>query len=183
MSKKIWFTADWHASHKNIIKYCGRPFTNLEEMDDVLLNNYNELVSNGDKVYFLGDLTFNAETAKNIMKRMKGNIIYVLGNHDTKIQRVLEGRCDSVNRLLDIEVENQPITLCHYAMRVWNKSHFNSWQLYGHSHGRLKPIGKQWDVGVDNNRFKPLSFEELKTIMDKQPNNDNYIGPEKLDKG
>jgi calcineurin-like phosphoesterase family protein len=60
-------------------------------------------------------------------------------------------------------------------MRVWNKSHLNSWQLYGHSHGDLDPIGKQYDVGVDSNDFKPLSYEEIEDIIKKAPNNLNYI--------
>ena len=175
-NKRFWFTADWHAGHTNIIKYCNRPFKEAGEMDETLLRNYNEVVSEGDIVFFLGDLTFKIDIAKSLLERMKGDIVYVFGNHDTKILTVLEGRCESVHRLLDIEVEDQPITLCHYAMRVWNKSHFDSWQLFGHSHGRLKPAGKQWDVGVDNNNFKPISFEEIKTLMDKQPHNSDYIG-------
>ena len=60
-------------------------------------------------------------------------------------------------------------------MRVWHKSHFNSWQLYGHSHGSLEPIGKQLDVGVDTNRFKPISFDQIKNLMNSKPNNFNYI--------
>ena len=63
-------------------------------------------------------------------------------------------------------------------MRVWHRSHYNAWQLYGHSHAKLEPIGKQYDVGVDNNNFMPVSFNELVEIMDKQPNNFNYIPPE-----
>ncbi len=76
---------------------------------------------------------------------------------------------------------DQPITLCHYAMRVWHKSHFNSWQLYGHSHGKLNPIGKQYDVGADSNNLSPVSFEMLKSIMKKKDNNFNYIPEEKAE--
>jgi len=62
-------------------------------------------------------------------------------------------------------------------MRVWHKSHFNAWQLYGHSHGGLSPMGKQLDVGIDSNKFFPLSFEKLQNIMKAKPNNFNYIPP------
>lgn len=78
--------------------------------------------------------------------------------------------------LKDIVIEEYHITLCHYAMRVWNKSHFNAWQLYGHSHGNLSPLGKQYDVGVDNNDFNPISLEKLIKVMENKPNNFNYIG-------
>lgn len=60
-------------------------------------------------------------------------------------------------------------------MRVWHRSHFNSWQLYGHSHGKLDPVGKQWDVGVDNNGFYPLSFEDIELLMKVRPNNFNLL--------
>jgi len=63
-------------------------------------------------------------------------------------------------------------------MRVWNRSHFNSWQLYAHSHGGLRPIGKQYDIGVDGDNYYPVSFDKLRTIMDKKQNNFNYIVPE-----
>ena len=65
----------------------------------------------------------------------------------------------------EFKVEGQDITVCHYAMRVWNKSHFGAWQIYAHSHGELPPIGLQYDCGVDCNDFCPVSFEELKIIM------------------
>ena len=75
----------------------------------------------------------------------------------------------------DIEIEGIYIVCDHYAGRVWARSHYNSYQLYGHSHGHLPPEGKQWDVGVDNNNFFPVSFEQIKEIMAKRPDNFNLI--------
>jgi calcineurin-like phosphoesterase family protein len=66
--------------------------------------------------------------------------------------------------------------VCHYAMRTWARSHYNSYQLHGHSHGRLEPIGKQWDIGVDNNDFYPVSLDGIAEIMSKRPDNPNFIG-------
>ena len=60
-------------------------------------------------------------------------------------------------------------------MRVWPRSHYNSWMLYGHSHGMLDPIGKQHDVGVDNNEFYPVSLEQIREIMMGRPDNPNFI--------
>jgi calcineurin-like phosphoesterase family protein len=60
-------------------------------------------------------------------------------------------------------------------MRTWHRSHYNAWLLYGHSHGRLPPIGKSWDVGVDNNNFTPISFEQVKDIMKARPDNPNLV--------
>ena len=67
------------------------------------------------------------------------------------------------------------ITLCHYAMRVWNKSHFDAWHLYGHSHACLGSVGKSLDVGVDNHDFFPWSFDEVKDYMVAQPHNFNWV--------
>ena len=110
-------------------------------------------------------------------------IHFIIGNHDSKkVISLAKEFCKSVSHLKNIKIEEHPIALCHYAMRVWNKSHFNAWQLYGHSHAMLSPVGKQFDVGIDNNNYNPVSFEELRKIMDKSPDNFNYIPPEKLRK-
>jgi calcineurin-like phosphoesterase family protein len=72
-------------------------------------------------------------------------------------------------------IEGQMVVACHYNLRVWPASHYNSWLVYGHSHGKLAPEGKQWDVGVDNNNFYPVSFDTLKVIMDNSPDNFNLV--------
>ncbi len=173
----IWFTADFHLSHANIIKYCNRPFKDVETMDEMILKNLEKKINSGDVLYFLGDLTFKEKIAITFFERFSYcDIHYIVGNHDSRqVINLAKEYCKSVSQLKDIKLENQNITLCHYAMRVWNKSHFNSWQLYGHSHGRLDPIGKQHDVGVDNCDFNPISFKELLDIMENKPDNFNYI--------
>jgi calcineurin-like phosphoesterase family protein len=173
----IWFTADYHLSHKNIMKYCNRPFSDVSDMNDTIIGNLESKVREGDTLYFLGDLTFDAQLARSFFERFTDIIIhFVVGNHDrTPVVKLASEICKSVSQLKDIRVGGQSITLCHYAMRVWNKSHFNSWQLYGHSHGRLDPLGKQYDVGIDNNNFSPISYKELFRIMKQRPDNFNYI--------
>ena len=177
----IWFTADFHLSHKNIIKYCNRPFKSIEEMDDTILRNLKKSVKSDDILYFLGDLTFKKETAIVFFDMLEGiEIHYIIGNHDSnEVINIARQFCASVSSLTDIYLHEQPITLCHYAMRIWNKSHFNAWQLFGHSHGRLDSIGKQYDVGVDTNNFHPISFENLIAVMHKMHNNFNCIPPER----
>jgi calcineurin-like phosphoesterase family protein len=150
-------------------------------MDEVILNNLEKRVKPHDTLYLLGDLTFKVNKALEFFERFSAiNIHYIIGNHDSKkVIELAKKNCVSVTNLKDIKVQEQSITLCHYAMRVWNKSHFNAWQLYGHSHATLDPIGKQYDVGVDNNNFFPVSYDTISKIMKKKPNNFNYIPPEK----
>jgi len=173
----IWFTADFHLSHKNIIKYCNRPFKSVAEMDSILIKNLKERINPKDILYFIGDLTFKEKVAQEFFEIFEDiEIYYIIGNHDSsKVVNVAEKYCISISHLKDIKIVDQSITLCHYAMRVWNKSHYNSWQLYGHSHASLKSIGKQHDIGVDNNNFFPVSFEDLVEIMKNKQDNFNFI--------
>jgi calcineurin-like phosphoesterase family protein len=173
----IWFSADYHLSHKNIIKYCDRPFKDIEEMDKTILNNLEDSVKSKDILYYLGDLTFKLNVAQAFFNEFEDiEIHYIIGNHDNEeVLNTVKKYCKSIAALMDINIKEISITLCHYAMRVWNKSHLNAWQLYGHSHANLLPIGKQYDVGVDNNNFFPVSFKYLKDYMNQQPDNLNFI--------
>jgi calcineurin-like phosphoesterase family protein len=171
----IWFTADWHYSHTNIIKYCNRPFSNVDEMNATLINNFKNLVNRGkDTLYFLGDLSFNAEDFKLLMEFVfPENTVFIRGNHD-RVPKEIE-RLYKIYDQKTINIDGQIIILNHFCLRVWDRSHYNSWHLYAHSHGTLPSIGKSHDVGVDNNNFMPISFEQLKKIMNKKPDNPNLI--------
>ena len=157
----IFFTADYHLGHKNIIKYCNRPFNNIDEMDKTILDNLFSKLKRGDILYFLGDFAFGHkyyEEFPGLIEKYGINLIFIQGNHDKKLKI---NACD----LKTIKIEKQIIVLCHYPLRVWDRSHYGSWQLHGHSHGTLPPLGMQYDVGVDNNNFVPVSYEEIKNIM------------------
>ena len=167
----IFFTADTHFSHKNIIKFCKRPFKDINEMNESLISNWNARVSKTDLVYHLGDFGFG--DLSEILRRLNGDIILILGSHDKNIYDY-KNRFKLITPLLTINLET-PITLCHYAMRVWSHSHYNSWHLYGHSHGGLESFGKSYDVGVDNNNFIPISLQEIIETMKKKKDNFNLI--------
>ena len=165
-----FFSADHHLSHKNIIKYCNRPFT-FEQHDDELIKRWNERVTNEDRVYHLGD--FSWCPAFPILERLNfRSMIWILGNHDRKVKEGImssKGRDIKICRYMEeISVNGQEITLCHYSMRRWNKSHYGTWHLYGHSHGTLPPYRLSMDVGVDAHDFYPVSFEEVKKFMNEQ---------------
>lgn len=175
----VWFTSDTHASHANIIRYSSRPFIDIEEMDTVLADNINRDVGVNDVLYHLGDWSaWRGEgTVKSFRKRIWcKNVHLIYGNHDKQIRkdRTLQSLFSSTNDILNITLAGHPIVLCHYAMRVWDKSHHGAWQLYGHSHGSLPddPCALQLDVGVDtglygHSKYTPYSLEELRSIMKK----------------
>jgi len=171
-----WFTSDEHHGHSNIIKYSDRPFSDVNEMDEALIDNHNKLVTKSDITVHAGDFSFYSKekTYKNIISRLNGKHIFLKGDHDRWL-----GKTGSYMWLK--KIDGQPIIVCHYCMKTWWLSHYNSWQLFGHSHGGLstKGLGKQIDIGVDNNAYSPISFTRIKDIMNSKPNNFNYIDKER----
>lgn len=163
-----FFTADTHFNHKNIIQYCNRPFSSVEEMNETMIENWNRVVREEDVVYHLGDFGFG--NYKSILKRLNGKIFLVIGSHDKQAWKY-RGRFIEMSPI----IEYKEFTLCHYAMRVWNKSHYNSCHLFGHSHGTLEGQGKSFDVGVDCWNFTPLSIEQVREKMISLPDNFNLI--------
>lgn len=170
----IWFSADWHLGHENIIRHSKRPFANAAEMDEAIIANVNKLVKPDDVLYHLGDWSwrdYEGYRRKIACKR----IHLILGNHDKDLRRAAErlvkySLFESIGDFREIKLEDQDITLCHYALRVWNKSHHGSWHLYGHSHGSLPddPNSLSFDVGVDCHDFKPLSLPQVGEIMSRK---------------
>ena len=81
----VFFTADPHFGHTNIIRYENRPFASAEEMDQELIRRWNETVSPEDTVYLLGDFSFyGKEKSTEILSALQGHIRLVMGNHDTR---------------------------------------------------------------------------------------------------
>lgn len=162
-----FFTSDTHFGHANIIKHCNRPFKDSEEMDTEMIRIWNATVSPGDCVYHLGDFCFRGRPAEYYLSKLNGNIKFVWGNHD----QALKGRKDlDIEHLREIKIEGQSIVLCHYAMKVWNKSHHGAWHLYGHSHGSLPEDNNSlsFDVGVDCWGYTPLSFHMVESVMKRK---------------
>jgi calcineurin-like phosphoesterase family protein len=138
-------------------------------MNETLIKNHNEVVQEDDVVFHVGDFCFGSSLE--IKPRLNGLNYFLGGDHDS------DERDKSI--LKEIKIEDKSIVMCHWAMRVWPKSHYGSWNLHGHSHGKLPDLGLlQYDVGVDNNDFKPVSFEKLKKIF-KQKEKETFIMSEK----
>jgi len=78
----IYFTSDTHFGHDNVIGFCNRPFASTEEMNEVMIRNWNERVTGADTVYILGDMFFRCNDAEDILKRLKGKKRLIVGNHD-----------------------------------------------------------------------------------------------------
>lgn len=178
-----FFTSDTHFGHANIIRFCNRPFQNVEEMNEVLIENWNKVVSKDDTVFHLGDFAFGGSSVWNsIIPRLNGHINLIIGNHDRKnLRQGYMSYFDMVVPQLQIEIEDNSIYLNHYPFLCYGGSYRGVWQLFGHVHSgpgadgldisRLRVLlPTQYDVGVDNNNFTPISYREVKNKIEAQKN-------------
>ena len=167
----IWFTADFHLGHQNIIRYCSRPFATVTDMDTEILDRLNSSVREGDSLYFLGDFCRGSgKEPLDYRKRIRcKNIFFIEGNHDAGTRKIAN-EFGWWKQLAEVKIDGQLIVLCHYAMRVWHHSFRGAWHLYGHSHGRLAddPAALSMDVGVDTHEFRPWHIDEIRTRMDEK---------------
>jgi calcineurin-like phosphoesterase family protein len=172
---KIFFTSDLHLNHENIIRYCHRPFLNLEEMDKTLIDNFNATVSNDDTCYILGDFCLgdNADVASNFMNQLNGTKYLIRGNHDTdsKMNRYVEN-CKNLTvagYVYMLKADNKHnFYVSHYPALVSNTTDGQYkkflWNLHGHLHSKTAIWNSEiacYDVGVDAHNYKPVSLEEI----------------------
>lgn len=172
-----FFSADEHYGHKNIIKFCNRPFDSVKEMDEELIKRFNSVVGKKDTTIHAGDFTFyKLQKAAEIYARLNGFHVFLNGSHDYWLKNVKgTDQIWQKNCFSETLKKKFHITVCHYCMRTWPRSHYNSWHLYGHTHGTLPGIGKSFDVGVDCHDFYPVSLDQVVEIMSTKPDNPDRI--------
>lgn len=166
----IYFTSDEHYFHKNVIKYCNRPFSSVEEMNETIIERHNNVVKLRDTTIHCGDFMLHgAQLAASIIQRLNGHHIFITGSHDFRWMKGIDKynlkQIELKGYIYEFKYNMDYIVACHYAMLTWPRSHHNSFQVFGHSHGELtgfKPT--QMDVGVDCNNFTPISIE---SVLDK----------------
>lgn len=167
----IYFTADLHFYHGNIIRATNRPFRDADEMNRTLIQKWNERVNFDDEIYILGDFTMKGpELATAILSGLKGTKHLIKGNHDGFAGRATFDRSQftSIRDYAEITYANTMLVLCHYPILEWNGYHRGSMMLHGHQHNppeynhenRKKGI-LRYDVGVDANDMAPVSAEEV----------------------
>lgn len=188
----IFFTSDTHFNHSNIIKYCNRPFDNSNEMNEILINNWNSVIKENDIVFHLGDFMFgNINRFWEFRSRLNGKIYLIHGNHDYELMNKgnIEDGFELITSQLNIVVDGQKIYLNHFPLLTFNGTYKEkpTWQLFGHVHSNKEHpqtsadikrldylMPNQYDVGVDNNHYTPVSFEEVKNIILKQIEKSKY---------
>jgi calcineurin-like phosphoesterase family protein len=164
-----FFTSDTHFGHEGIIRHCYRLFPSVAAMDEALIAAWNEYISPDDVVWHLGDFTLSgADAAEEYLSRLNGTIHLIWGNHDRNSVRRLT-RWASSAYAREIKVDGVRITLCHYAMLVWNQCGRGALMLHGHSHGNLPGNSQSTDVGVDAWSFRPTTLQQIQARLASQP--------------
>ena len=156
---KIFYIADTHFGHANIIRYNNAPFRSVEEMDRVLINNWNSVVTDEDTVYILGDFSWYKEHGTIvILDQLKGNKILLKGNHD-RISQDVRKRLKGVYDYLEVNDNGTKVILSHYPMPFWNGQFRNTVHLYGHVHN-----SHQWNI-LENWKKELQQLQDLPMRM------------------
>lgn len=182
----IFFTSDLHFGHRNIIKFCDRPWKTVAEMDEALIENWNSVVKDNDIVFDLGDFAFATNRRwKELIQRLNGKHYLILGNHDIHRypgDKVME-MFKRVEQQMIVKIDNRFVYLNHYPYLCYGGTYRSPgesvWQLFGHVHSGLNSTGTdlkrlvnlfpyQYDVGVDNNNYTPVSWNQIKEIINLQ---------------
>ncbi len=170
-----FYTADLHIDHKNIIKLCKRPFSDIHEMRETFIEVWNNKVSRGDDVYHLGDFAFGVTYATKFIERLNGTIHFISGNHDEeamgKLAQMKDNGCPQLKNSLfhgaykEVRDEGHKVILFHYPIYEWNGFYRKDQaiHLHGHTHQNIGRSFKKnaFDVGCDGWNFEPVSLKEI----------------------
>jgi calcineurin-like phosphoesterase family protein len=157
---QTFFTSDTHFSDHRTLNIQKRPFTSTSEMNDLMIRRWNEVVGPDDEVWHLGDFARRADDAAGLLAQLAGRKHLIVGNNDPPGVQDCEGWA-SVGHYAELSEAGVPLVLCHYPFRTWNGQHRGALNLHGHSHGRLKPMPRQHDVGVDVRQWRPVTLPEI----------------------
>jgi calcineurin-like phosphoesterase family protein len=190
-TQNIHFTSDYHLGHHNVIKFDGRPFSDLQEMHKTLIDRWNSVVDDDDIVFYLGDLSYKdrGKTSKWFLDNVKGKIYFIMGNHDkyrdisrlNRFEKIFGDDTGLGGATISVKDEDanrvyQSIVMCHYPILSWNKSHYGAWHIHGHCHQSItKNPEMDWyykrkviDAGAKGWDYRPISYQEVKDIMSKK---------------
>ena len=184
--EKLFFTSDQHFNHKNIISFCNRPYSSIQEMNNSLIENWNKVVPKDAVIFIIGDLIFsmNKFSIRNLCNKLNGDTFYfIFGNHDkSKFFVNLPNNFKILSDIvyLAITVNNTyygQYVLSHYPLYTFQGIDRNVINLHGHIHsGKNSHAGFDtkfksnfhYDIGVDNNNYAPVSLKTINDIINSR---------------
>jgi calcineurin-like phosphoesterase family protein len=155
-----FFTADTHFGDHRTINIQRRAFASVGEMDALMIARWNAVVAVDDELWHLGDVARRPADVSALLAQLNGTKHLIRGNNDPDATLAATGWA-RVADYAELEEDGRKLVLCHYPFRSWNGQSRGAINLHGHSHGRLKPVPRQYDVGVDARDFTPMRLADL----------------------
>jgi calcineurin-like phosphoesterase family protein len=161
VSSMLFFTSDTHFNDPRVLRLDRRPFSSLAAHDAALIENWNSMIGKDDEVWHLGDFARgDAAQIEDLLLRLNGRKHLVIGNNDGEATLRASGWA-SLQHYAELNLEGHFLVLCHYPFRTWNRMGKKAIDLHGHSHGRLRPMSRQVDVGVDAQDLRPVTIATM----------------------
>lgn len=174
----IYFTSDTHFFHENILKLDNRPFKDMNDMCDKMLEKWNNKVNKNDTVYILGDYTWKqSDEHIEYLKKLNGRKRLILGNHDFRnSSNKYKDLFESIKDYDEVKIDGKVIVMSHYPIFMYNKHYHDTIMLYGHLHNtkeyrlvndmmtRLDNIDcphNMFNVGCMLWNYEPISLDEI----------------------
>jgi calcineurin-like phosphoesterase family protein len=157
-----YFISDTHFGDAPRLRIDRRPFSSAAEMDRIMVARWNELVAPDDEIWHLGDFAFGPPPKRidELLASLNGRKHLLIGNNDGAATVELP-HWASAQHYAEITIEGRRLVLGHYPFRTWHDMGKGVINLHGHSHGRLKPAPRQYDVGVDVWDFRPVALATI----------------------
>lgn len=158
----VFFTSDTHFGDARRIRIDKRPFKTIGEHDAALIARWNEVVGPDDDVYHLGDfaVTMDAAAVEAWLAALNGRKHLIVGNNDSPAVTGSSAWA-SISHYVELVIDGRLVVLCHYPFRTWHRSAKGAIDIHGHSHGKLKELPRQYDVGIDVFDYRPVTFAEI----------------------
>lgn len=184
----IFICSDLHISHRNILQYCpnrrqGKDIPVQEDdvknmvnqMNELIISNFNSVVQPSDDVYILGDVAMSIiSNAPPLIRRLNGNKMLIAGNHDKTLLKLIKNSNGELDDLfvwikdyheMFFKTESRDkilICMSHFPMSHWNLMNAGSIMLHGHLHGNPSNItGRIKDMGIDTNNLYPYLLDSV----------------------
>ena len=166
-----YYISDTHFGHKNALKFDGRPFENIEEMNETIIAKWNAKVTDEDDVWILGDFCYRSDKDPSFyLKQLKGRKHLLVGNHDKHTLNSVSALkyLESVERLQHLKDGKYNVILCHFPLADWNAKRRGSFHIYGHIHNDRDAVFEfmrrqehALNAGCMINNYEPVTIEEL----------------------
>jgi calcineurin-like phosphoesterase family protein len=154
---KVFGVSDTHFGHANIIRFCDRPFSSVDTMDQALIDNWNSVVEDNDLIIHNGDFQFYKQDM-GIFQKLRGRKILVKGNHDHKV--TFNMGWEAVHDVFEMSHNSKKVVFFHYPIESWNNMFHGSIHLYGHVHSTdAVKIPNRFNICVEKTNYTPVNLD------------------------